>query len=53
MKHLKLFETEVQYESFKSGEDFILPNVSFVVENADVKFSPKVEKWGKVTVVPK
>lgn len=28
MKHLKLFETSAQYESWKSSDDFVLPNVS-------------------------
>lgn len=53
MKHLKKFNTTTEYYQFKSGSEFVLPNVSFVVENAGVAFSPKVEKWGKVTVVTK
>lgn len=32
MKHLKLFETSAQYESFKSSSDFVLPNVSYIKE---------------------
>ena len=39
MKHLKLFENEGQYESFKSSEDFVLPNVSYVAENKDINYS--------------
>lgn len=41
MKHLKKFNTTTEYDQFKSGSEFILPNVSFVVENTGVKFSPK------------
>ena len=32
MKYLKLFETETQYESWKSSEDYILPNVSYCID---------------------
>ena len=43
MKHLKLFETEAQYESFKSGSDYVLPNVSYV-ESEGVYYEPYKEE---------
>lgn len=30
MKYLKIFESESDYESFASGEEFVTPNVSIV-----------------------
>ena len=46
MKYLKYFEDASAYEAYKNGSDFILPNVSYVVDNNQVKFNPI--KWGKV-----
>ena len=43
MKHLKLFETSTQYESYKSSSDFVLPNVSLVTELGLVSYAPYVE----------
>lgn len=43
MKHLKKFNTTTEYDQFKSGSEFVLPNVSYVVENTGVAFSPYVE----------
>lgn len=43
MKHLKKFNTTTEYDQFKSGSEFVLPNVSFV-ENSDVVyFNPFTE----------
>ena len=42
MKHLKLFETLAQYESWKNSEDFVLPNVVFNGETKVVGFDPFV-----------
>ena len=42
MKYLKYFETEAAYEAYKNGSEFVLPNVSFVVENTGVAFNPYV-----------
>ena len=39
MKHLKLFESQAQYESWKSGEDFVLPNVSYC-EDGNLYYTP-------------
>jgi hypothetical protein len=41
MKYLKKFNTTTDYDQFKSGSEFVLPNVSFVVENKSVEFEPK------------
>lgn len=35
MKYLKKFNTTTEYDQFKSGSEFVLPNVSYV-ENSDV-----------------
>ena len=37
MKHIKLFETMAQYESYMDGEP-IFPNVSYTEDNAEVHF---------------
>jgi hypothetical protein len=39
MKYLKLFDTTAQYDTFKSSSDFVLPNVSYVI-NENVYFNP-------------
>ena len=33
MKYLKKFETGAEYTAFKNSEDFITPNVTYVVSN--------------------
>lgn len=43
MKYLKYFETEIERSTYKSSSDFILPNVSYVVESDSVDFNPYVE----------
>jgi hypothetical protein len=40
MKHLRLFKTEAEHTLFKESEEFILPNVSYVVESDSVNFNP-------------
>lgn len=40
MKYLKRFKQTSEYEAFKAGDEYVLPNVSFVVENAVVAFNP-------------
>lgn len=42
MKYLKYLQTTNDFESFKNSEDFILPNVSYIVETEDVSFEPYV-----------
>lgn len=44
MKYLKYFETEAGYASYKSGSDFILPNVSYVEDTKVVFYMPKSEE---------
>lgn len=55
MKYLKYFEEASAYEAYKTGSDYVLPNVSYVVELAHlpagdprkaVMFSPYVEPAG-------
>lgn len=36
MKYLKYFEEVSAYEAYKSGSDYVTPNVSYVVENNGV-----------------
>lgn len=43
MKHLKLFNDAVSYEAWKNSEEYVLPNVSYVVETEDVSFEPYVK----------
>jgi hypothetical protein len=40
MKHLKLFNDAASYEVWKNSEEYVLPNVSFVVENTCVMLNP-------------
>ena len=42
MKHLKLFENTNAYQAWKNSEDYVLPNVSYVVETDYVNFDPYV-----------
>ena len=42
-KHLKLFNLNNEYTSFLEGDEFITPNVSYVVENDIVYYNPYVE----------
>ena len=43
MKYLKLFETEALYDAFKEGDEYLLPNVSYIVETNSCEFQPYVE----------
>jgi hypothetical protein len=42
MKYLKYFNTTTEYDQFKSGSDYVLPNVSYIEELKDIKFNPKL-----------
>lgn len=42
MKYLKLFQLESEYNSYKNGSDYILPNVSYIKETEGVSFEPCV-----------
>ncbi len=44
MKYLKYLQTANDFEQFKNSEDYILPNVSYVVETEGVSFEPYVER---------
>lgn len=39
-EHCKTFQTISDYDSFKSSDDFILPNISYIYENESVDFNP-------------
>jgi hypothetical protein len=41
--YLKKFDTESEYNGYIESEDFILPNVSLVVDGYDVKFIDMVQ----------
>lgn len=43
MKYLKYLQTTNDFESFKNSENYILPNVSYVVETQGVSYEPYVE----------
>lgn len=42
MKYIKLFEKSSEYDNFVNGNDFLLPNVSYVRENNYIGFHPYV-----------
>lgn len=42
MKYLKLFQVESEYNSYKNGSDYILPNVSYIKETEGVSFEPYI-----------
>lgn len=46
MKYLKYLQTTNDFESFKNSEDYILPNVSYVVETEGVSFEPYIPPLG-------
>ena len=39
-KYIKLFETHSEYNTYISGQDAILPNVSYCEDNNDVHYNP-------------
>ena len=43
MKYLKQFNQASEYEAFKESEEYITPNVSYVVNGGEVKFNPEVK----------
>ena len=50
MKYLKYFETEAEYTAYKNGSDYVLPNVSSIVETGEVAFSPKPQEPVNVVI---
>lgn len=46
MKYLKYLQTVNDFESFKNSEDYVLPNVSYVVENDSVSYDPYIPPLG-------
>lgn len=51
MKYLKYFEQASAYEAYKNGSDYVLPNVSYIVENKGVLYEPYVESTGSYVAV--
>lgn len=44
-KYLKLFQNVSDYETYKNGEEFLLPNVSFIVNEETVHFNPDMSGY--------
>lgn len=40
MKYLKLFETEAEYTAYKSGSNFLTPNISYCEDGKSIFYSP-------------
>lgn len=51
MKYLKLFKEESQFDSYKNSEDFVLPNVSYVIDTGSVKYIIAKTEEGKYKVI--
>jgi hypothetical protein len=45
MKHLKLFNDTVSYETWKNSEGFVLPNVSYIIEGNTVSYNPAIMNY--------
>ena len=43
MKYLKKFNQASEYEAFKVGDEYITPNVSYVVDGGGVMFNPGIK----------
>lgn len=41
--YINFFELMSEYESYKNGQDFILPNVNFISENNKLYFNPNAK----------
>lgn len=44
-KYLKSFDTHTDYETYKNGQDFITPNVSYCGDANDVHYNPYVDPY--------
>ena len=42
-KFIKLFESHSQYEAYINGQDAVLPNVSYCIDNDEVHYNPWVD----------
>lgn len=42
MKYLKQFKQASEYEAFKESEDYVTPNVSYIVEDGNINYEPHV-----------
>lgn len=43
MKYLKRFNKTSDYETFKSGEEYVTPNVTYISEIKGFRFNPKIK----------
>ena len=48
-KYLKKFDTHSEYSTYINGQDAILPNVSYCVNNKDVHYNPNFSYTVKIT----
>ena len=51
MKYLKKFEVASEYDAFKDSEDYILPNVSYIVASDTVMYGISKTEEGKYKVL--
>lgn len=49
MKHLKLFNYTTEYDTFKNGEEYILPNVSYIAETDGVIYAIGKQEAKQIT----
>ena len=50
-KYIKVFDTHLEYESFKQSADYIEPNVSICTQDEDVHYNPYVPPSRVLTAV--
>lgn len=51
MKYLKKFEVASEYDAFKNSEDYILPNVSYIVADNNVMYGISKTEEGDYKVI--
>lgn len=49
MKHLKKFQTNSDYQTFKGSSDWITPNISVIVEDDTIMFEPFTDVVSLIT----
>lgn len=45
MKYLKYFKEASDYEAYKNGNDYVLPNVSYIEETKGVSYEPAIMNY--------
>lgn len=48
MKYLKYFTNESDYNTFKTGSDYVTPNVSYAVDSDKVFYGPAILSYNAV-----